>query len=99
MDASNLNRHPGAGRGLTVEIPAFAGMTKALRMTYETLLVETRGAVTLVTLHGTKSRNEPNSPVLDDLNTAIAAFEDDQGPSRASPTDWGDTAYPPAPAT
>jgi len=30
MDPSNLNRHPGEGRGLTVEIPAFAGMTKEI---------------------------------------------------------------------
>jgi hypothetical protein len=30
MDPSNLNRHPGEGRGLAVEIPAFAGMTKEI---------------------------------------------------------------------
>jgi hypothetical protein len=30
MDPVNLNSHPGEGRGLTVEIPGFAGMTKEI---------------------------------------------------------------------
>lgn len=43
-------------------------------MTYETLLVEQRGAVTLVTLNRPQALNALNSGVLDDLIAAFAAF-------------------------
>jgi enoyl-CoA hydratase len=46
-------------------------------MTYETLLVEQRGAVTLVTLNRPQALNALNSQVLGDLIAAFAAFEAD----------------------
>ena len=53
-------------------------------MSYETLLVETRGAVTLVTLNRPQALNALNSGVLGDLIAAFAAFEaDDMAPTPA----------------
>ena len=46
-------------------------------MTYETLLVETRGAVTLITLNRPQALNALNSQVLSDLIAAFAAFDAD----------------------
>jgi len=46
-------------------------------MTYETLLVETRGAVTLITLNRPQALNALNSQVLADLIAAFAAFDAD----------------------
>ncbi len=46
-------------------------------MTYETILVETRGAVTLVTLNRPQALNALNSQVLADLTAAFAAFDAD----------------------
>jgi enoyl-CoA hydratase len=46
-------------------------------MTYETILVETRGAVTLVTLNRPQALNALNSQVLADLIAAFAAYEAD----------------------
>ena len=46
-------------------------------MTYETILVETRGAVTLVTLNRPQALNALNSQVLADLLAAFAAYESD----------------------
>ena len=46
-------------------------------MTYETILVETRGAVTLVTLNRPQALNALNSQVLADLIAAFAAYEVD----------------------
>jgi len=48
-------------------------------MTYETILVEMRGAVTLVTLNRPQALNALNVQVLDDLIGAFAAFEADAG--------------------
>lgn len=48
-------------------------------MTYETLLVETRGAVTLITLNRPQALNALNSQVLSDLIAAFAAFDADDG--------------------
>ncbi|MCC7394939.1 MAG: enoyl-CoA hydratase [Sphingomonadaceae bacterium] len=48
-------------------------------MTYETILVEQRGAVTLVTLNRPQALNALNSAVLADLLTAFAAYEADDG--------------------
>ena len=46
-------------------------------MTYETLLVEQRGAVTLITLNRPQALNALNSQVLADLIDALAAFDAD----------------------
>lgn len=46
-------------------------------MTYETILVERRGAVTLVTLNRPQALNALNSQVLADLLAAMAAFDAD----------------------
>jgi enoyl-CoA hydratase len=44
---------------------------------YETLLVETRGAVTLITLNRPQALNALNTQVLEDLIAAFAAFDAD----------------------
>jgi enoyl-CoA hydratase len=46
---------------------------------YETLLVEQRGAVTLVTLNRPQALNALNSQVLAELNAAMAAYDADPG--------------------
>ena len=46
-------------------------------MAYETLLVETRGAVTLVTLNRPQALNALNNQVLQELLQAFAAFDAD----------------------
>ncbi len=46
-------------------------------MTYETILVEQRGAVTLVTLNRAQALNALNSQVLSDLIAAFADYEAD----------------------
>lgn len=46
-------------------------------MTYETLLVEQRGSVTLITLNRPQALNALNSQLLADLITAFAAFDAD----------------------
>ncbi len=46
-------------------------------MTYETILVEARGAVTLVTLNRPQALNALNSQVLADLIAAFAAYDAD----------------------
>jgi enoyl-CoA hydratase len=47
------------------------------KLTYETILVETRGAVTLVTLNRPQALNALNSQVLADLIAAFAAYDAD----------------------
>jgi enoyl-CoA hydratase len=48
-------------------------------MAYETILVETRGAVGLITLNRPKKLNALNARVIEELNQALAAFDaDDQ---------------------
>ncbi|MDT9597408.1 enoyl-CoA hydratase [Sphingosinicella rhizophila] len=47
-------------------------------MTYETILVEPRGAVTLITINRPKALNALNSRVLDELIQAFAAFDADE---------------------
>ena len=44
-------------------------------MSYETLLVEQRGAVTLVTLNRPQALNALNAQVLADFITVMAAYE------------------------
>ena len=46
---------------------------------YETLLVEKRGRVTLITLNRPKALNALNAKVLDELLHALAAFDADDG--------------------
>ncbi|HWK34694.1 enoyl-CoA hydratase [Sphingomonas sp.] len=47
-------------------------------MSYETILVEQRGAVTLITLNRPQALNALNSQVLADLIAALAAFDADE---------------------
>lgn len=46
-------------------------------MTYENLLVETRGAVGVITLNRPQALNALNSALIGELNQAVAAFEAD----------------------
>ena len=46
-------------------------------MAYENIIVETRGAVGLVTLHRPQALNALNSALVAELNTALDAFEAD----------------------
>ncbi len=48
-------------------------------MTFETILVETRDAVTLVTLNRPQALNALNSQILADLTVAFAAYDADPG--------------------
>ncbi len=48
-------------------------------MTYETILVEKRDRVTLITLNRPKALNALNSQVLADLTAALEAFDADDG--------------------
>jgi enoyl-CoA hydratase len=52
-------------------------MTETNVSQYETILVETHGAVTLVTLNRPQALNALNSQVLEDLIAAFAAFDAD----------------------
>ena len=62
-------------------------------MSYETILVEQRGAVTLITLNRPKALNALNSDVLADLTDAFAAYEADDGQRCAILTGSGDKAF------
>ena len=62
-------------------------------MSYETILVEQRGAVTLITLNRPKSLNALNSQVLEELITAFAAYEADPGQRCAVLTGSGEKAF------
>jgi enoyl-CoA hydratase len=54
-------------------------MTEMVMANYETILVETRGAVTLVTLDRPQALNALNAQVLAELIAAFAAFDADAG--------------------
>src|SRR5512134_2964879 len=60
---------------------------------FATILVEQRGAVTLVTLNRPEALNALNSAVLEDLIAAFAAFEADPGQRCAVLTGAGDKAF------
>lgn len=62
-------------------------------MSYETILVEQRGAVTLLTINRPQALNALNSQVLDDLIDAFAKFEADPGQLCAVLTGAGDKAF------
>ncbi len=62
-------------------------------MTYETILVEQKGAVTLFTLNRPQSLNALNSLVLEELIAAFAAFEADPSQRCAVLTGSGEKAF------
>ena len=62
-------------------------------VTYETITVEQRDAVTLITLNRPQALNALNSQVLEDLIAAFAAFEADPGQRCAVLTGSGDKAF------
>ncbi len=62
-------------------------------MTYATILVETHGAVTLVTLNRPQALNALNSQMLEDLIAAFAAFEADPAARCAVLTGSGEKAF------
>jgi enoyl-CoA hydratase len=62
-------------------------------MSYETILVEQRGAVTLVTLNRPQALNALNSQVLKDLSAAFAAYDADPSQRCAVLTGSGDKAF------
>jgi enoyl-CoA hydratase len=62
-------------------------------MTYQTILTETRGAVTLVTLNRPQALNALNAAVLEELIAAFAAFEADPAQRCAVLTGAGEKAF------
>jgi enoyl-CoA hydratase len=62
-------------------------------MSYETILVETRGNVTLITLNRPQALNALNSSVLGELIKAFAAFEADKSQGCAVITGSGEKAF------
>lgn len=62
-------------------------------MSYENILVEQRGAVTLVTLNRPQSLNALNSSVLEELIDAFAKFEADASQGCAVLTGAGEKAF------
>ena len=62
-------------------------------MTYETILVEQRDAVTLITLNRPQAWNALNAQVLEELITAFAAFEGDASQRCAVLTGSGEKAF------
>lgn len=62
-------------------------------MSYETILTETRGAVTVITLNRPKALNALSGAVLEDLIAAFAAYEADDSQRCAILTGSGDKAF------
>jgi enoyl-CoA hydratase len=62
-------------------------------MSYETILVEQRGAVTLITLNRPQALNALNSSVLEELIDAFAKFEADPSQGCAVLTGAGEKAF------
>ena len=62
-------------------------------MTYETITVETRDAVTLITLNRPKSLNALSSVVLEELIDAFGKYQADDGQLCAVLTGSGDKAF------
>jgi len=68
-------------------------MTATTSATYETILVEQRGAVTLITLNRPQALNALNSRVAQDLIAAFAAYEADPAQRCAVLTGSGEKAF------
>jgi enoyl-CoA hydratase len=62
-------------------------------LSYETILVETRGAVTVITLNRPQALNALSSVVLKDLTAAFVAFEADASQGCAVLTGSGEKAF------
>ncbi|WP_239804920.1 enoyl-CoA hydratase-related protein [Croceicoccus hydrothermalis] len=62
-------------------------------MSYETITVEQKGAVTLMTLNRPKALNALNSQVLEDLIAAFAEYEEDDSQRCAVLTGSGEKAF------
>ena len=62
-------------------------------MSYETILVEQKGAVTLITLNRPQALNALNSQILTDLIAAFTAFEADPSQHCAVLTGSGEKAF------
>lgn len=62
-------------------------------MTYQTILVEQRDAVTLITLNRPQALNALNSHVLKDLSAAFAAYDADDSQRCAVVTGSGEKAF------
>ncbi len=62
-------------------------------MSFESILVEQQGAVTLITLNRPQALNALNSSVLEELITAFAAFEADPSQRCAVLTGAGEKAF------
>jgi enoyl-CoA hydratase len=62
-------------------------------MTYECILVEQRGAVTLITLNRPQALNALNSTILKELIAAFARFEADESQGCAVLTGAGEKAF------
>lgn len=62
-------------------------------MSFETILVEQKGAVTLITLNRPQALNALNSQVLEELIVAFAAFEADASQRCAVLTGAGEKAF------
>jgi len=62
-------------------------------MSYETLIVEQKGAVTLITLNRPQARNALNLIVLGELVQAFSAFENDPSQGCAVLTGSGEKAF------
>ncbi len=62
-------------------------------MSYETILVEQRDAVTLITINRPQALNALNSQVLADLSAAFAAYDADPSQRCAVLTGSGDKAF------
>ncbi|HEY0960195.1 MAG TPA: enoyl-CoA hydratase-related protein [Novosphingobium sp.] len=62
-------------------------------MSYETILVEKKGSVTVITLNRPQALNALNSQVLEELIDAFAAFEADKSQGCAVLTGSGEKAF------
>jgi len=70
-----------------------APASKGILMAYATLLVETRGPVTLITLNRPEALNALNAQICADLVAAFAAFEADDTQGCAILTGSGEKAF------
>ena len=62
-------------------------------MSYETILTEQKGGVTLITLNRPKALNALNAAVLEELITAFEVFENDDSQLCAVLTGSGEKAF------